>query len=147
MRGEAMPAGVNAKYPPRALHEVERLTRNPEKLANTDGRFWKDSLGRKRSFKSNRPPYPTRRGLVTAWQETKKLLHHESGQTMSGRTWRRKISKNHQDWQSDQKTNKKGSLEVSCESLIVGTADGREERRRRLNLSKTFFIKRFITFF
>ena len=25
----------------------------------------------------------------------------------------------------------KGSLEVSCESLIVGTADGREERRRR----------------
>ena len=29
------------------------------------------------------------------------------------------------------KTNKqKGSLEESCESLIVGTADGREERRR-----------------
>ncbi len=32
------------------------------------------------------PPYPTRRGLVTAWQETKKLLHDESGRTMSGRT-------------------------------------------------------------
>ena len=29
-----------------------------------------------------------------------------------------------------QKT-KKGSLEESCESLIVGAADGREERRRR----------------
>src|SRR6218665_2134773 len=31
------------------------------------------------------------------------------------------------------KTNKKGSLEESCESLIIGTADGREERRRRSN--------------
>ena len=52
--------------------------RNPEKLANADGRCWKDTLGRKRSFKTHRPPYPTRRGLVTAWQETKKLLHDES---------------------------------------------------------------------
>jgi len=49
-----------AEEPPRALHEVERLTRNPEKLANTDGRCWKDTLGRKRSFKTHRPPYPTR---------------------------------------------------------------------------------------
>src|SRR6218665_1278531 len=70
----------------RALREVERLTRNPEKLANADGRCWKDTLERKRSFKTQRPPYPTRRGLVTAWQETKKLLHDESGRTMSGRT-------------------------------------------------------------
>src|SRR6218665_3278331 len=29
------------------------------------------------------------------------------------------------------KNKQKGSLEESCESLIVGTADGREERRRR----------------
>src|SRR6218665_838191 len=83
--------------PPRVLREVERLTRNPEKLANADGRCWKDTLGRKMSFKTHRPPYPTRRGLVTAWQETKKLLHDESGRTMSGRTCRRKISKNYQD--------------------------------------------------
>jgi len=27
------------------LREVERLTRNPEKLANADGRCWKDTLG------------------------------------------------------------------------------------------------------
>ena len=87
-----------AEEPPRALREVERLTRNPEKLANADGRCWKDTLGRKRSFKTHRPLYPTRRGLVTAWQETKKLLHDESGRTMSGRTWRGKISQNCQDW-------------------------------------------------
>jgi len=87
-----------AEEPHRALREVERFTRNPEKLANADGRCWKDTLGRKRSCKTHRPPYPTRRGLVTAWQETKKLLHDESGWTMSGRNWRRKISKNYQDW-------------------------------------------------
>src|SRR6218665_2284153 len=62
-----------AEEPPRALHEVERLTRNPEKLVNADTRCWKDTLGRIRSFKTHQPPYPTRRGLVTAWQETKKL--------------------------------------------------------------------------
>jgi len=33
-----------AEEPPRVLHEVERLTRNPEKLANADGRCWKDTL-------------------------------------------------------------------------------------------------------
>jgi len=35
----------------RALCEVERLTRNPEKLANADGRCWKDTLGWKRSLR------------------------------------------------------------------------------------------------
>ena len=70
--------------PPRALHEVERLTRNPEKLANAGGRGWKDTLGRKRSFRTHRPPYPTRSGLVTSWQETKKLLQDESGQKRQG---------------------------------------------------------------
>src|SRR6218665_3706380 len=63
--------------PPRALREVERLTRNPEKLANAGGRCWKDTLGRKRSFGTHQPPYPARRGLVTAWQKTKKLLHDD----------------------------------------------------------------------
>src|SRR6218665_1720625 len=86
MPGGAMPSGVKAEESLRALREVEMLTRNPEKLANADGRCWKDTLGRKRSFKTHRPPYPTRRGLVTAWQETKKLLHDESGRTMSERT-------------------------------------------------------------
>src|SRR6218665_3346289 len=74
------------KEPPRVLREVERLTRNPQTLANADGRCWNDTLRRKRSFKTHRPPYPTRRILVTARQETKKLLHDESGRTMSGRT-------------------------------------------------------------
>ena len=81
---------LKIEEPPRALREVER---NPEKLANADGRCWKHTLGRKRSFKTHRPLYPTRRGLVTAWQETKKLLHDESGRTMPGRTWRRKYPK------------------------------------------------------
>src|SRR6218665_119144 len=86
--GEAMPSKVKVKVEesPMALREVDRLTRNPEKLANPGGRCWKDTLGRKRSSKTHRPPYHTRRGLVTAWQETKKLLHDESGRTMSGRT-------------------------------------------------------------
>ena len=53
-----------AKYPPRAQREVERLTRNPEKLANAGGRCWKDSLGRNKSFRTHQPPYPTRRRLV-----------------------------------------------------------------------------------
>jgi len=73
--------------PPRVLCEVERLTRNPEKLANAGDRCWKDTLRRKRAFRTHRPPYPTspRRGLVTTRQETKTLLHDESGRTMSGR--------------------------------------------------------------
>ena len=79
-----------AKEPPRALREVDMLTRNPEKLANAGGRCWKDTLGQKRSFRTHRPPYPTRRGLVTAWQETKKLLVSLDGQW---RTWRWKLSK------------------------------------------------------
>jgi len=40
-----------AEEPPKALREVERLTRNPEKLANAGGRCWKDTLRRKRSFR------------------------------------------------------------------------------------------------
>jgi len=74
--GEAMLSDVKVKAeePPRSLREVDRLTRNPEKLTNAGGRCWKDTLGHKRSFKTHRPPYPTRRGLVTAWQNTKKPL-------------------------------------------------------------------------
>src|SRR6218665_4123571 len=40
---------------PRALREVERLSRNPEKLASAGGRCWKDAFGRKRSFKTHAP--------------------------------------------------------------------------------------------
>jgi len=43
---------VKAEEPPRLLREVDRLTRNPEKLANADGRYWKpwkDTLERKKS--------------------------------------------------------------------------------------------------
>src|SRR6218665_2572980 len=73
MPGGAMPSGVKAIG--RYARWKGSPCRNPEKLANADGRCWKDTLWRKRSFKTHRPPYPTRRGLVTAWQETKKLLH------------------------------------------------------------------------
>ena len=48
MPGGAMPSGVKAliaEEPNRVLREVDRLTRNPEKLANADGRCWKDTLG------------------------------------------------------------------------------------------------------
>src|SRR6218665_665619 len=45
-----------AEEPPRALREVERLSRNPEKLANAGGRCWKYTLGQKWSF--NPLPYP-----------------------------------------------------------------------------------------
>ena len=66
-----------AEEPPSLLREVDRLTRNPEKLADTGGRCWKDTLGRKRSFRTHWPPYSTWRGLVTTWQETKKLSQDE----------------------------------------------------------------------
>jgi len=66
---------VKAEEPPRALREVDRLTRkgrNPEKLANTGIRCWKETLDRKKSPRlidllSKFLPY--RRGLVTAWQK------------------------------------------------------------------------------
>jgi len=54
---------------------VEKLTRNPKKLANAGGRCWKGTLGQNRLLRTHWPPYLTRRGLVTAWQETKILLH------------------------------------------------------------------------
>src|SRR6218665_2204064 len=72
-----------AEESPTALREVERLTRNPEKLANADGRCWKDTVRRKRSFKTHRPPYPTRRGLVTAWQDRKSTRLNSSHQIIS----------------------------------------------------------------
>ena len=65
---------VIAKEYSRPLREVERFTRNPEKLPNAGNRCWKDTLWRKRSFRTHRPSYPTRRGLFTAWPETKELL-------------------------------------------------------------------------
>ena len=110
---------------------MERLTRNPEKLANVDGRCWKDTLGRKRSLKTHRPPYPTRRGgLVTAWQDTKKLLHDESGRAVSGRTWRGKISKNYtKTGKATKKTNKKEVWKslVRASSSAQPTEEKKEE--------------------
>src|SRR6218665_2556400 len=74
--GEAMPSEVKVKAeePPRALRVVDRLTRNPENLANAVGRSWKDTSGCKRYFKTHPPPYPTRRGLVTPGEKTTKPL-------------------------------------------------------------------------
>src|SRR6218665_3625063 len=132
-----------AEEPPRALREVKRLTRNPEKLANADARCWKDTLGRKRSFKTHRSPYHTRRGLVTTWQETKKLLHDESGRQCQGGPEGEKYPKTTETGKATKK-NKKRSLEESCESLIVGAADGREERRRMI-ISRPSFTSHLIT--
>jgi len=77
--------------PPRAQRKVERLTRNPEKLANAG---WNDTLGRKRFFRTHRPPYPFRRGLVTTWQETKNSymtmdLNKKVGNNVNGATFQR----------------------------------------------------------
>jgi len=43
--GEAMPSEVKAKAEelPIASREVDRLTKNPEKLANAGGSCWKDT--------------------------------------------------------------------------------------------------------
>src|SRR6218665_2834221 len=102
MRGEAMPAGVNriCQIPPRALCEVERLTRNPEKLDNAGGRCWKDSLGRNKFFscRIHQPPYPPRRRLITAWQETKKLLQEEIWMDNVRKDLKEKSIGNYQDW-------------------------------------------------
>ena len=51
MPGLAMPSEVKVKAeePPRALREVDRLTRKPEKLANAGGRCWKDTSERMKS--------------------------------------------------------------------------------------------------
>jgi len=87
-----------AKYPPMALREMERLTRNPEKLANAGGRCWKDSLGRNKSFRTNQSSYPTRRRLVTAWQETKKLLQEEIWMDNVRKDLKEKTIGNYQDW-------------------------------------------------
>src|SRR6218665_1042185 len=84
MPGEAMSSGAMAIGRRNSLLEVERLTKNPEKLANAGGRCWnlEGHLRAKRSFRTHRPPYPTMRGLITAFQETNKLLHDESGWTV-----------------------------------------------------------------
>ena len=97
-----------AEEAPRGLREVERLTRNSEKLANADGRCWKDTLGLKRSFKTHRPPYPTRRGLVTAWQETKKRLAYMTNLDglCQGRPEGEKYPKTTRTGKATKKTNK-----------------------------------------
>jgi len=114
-----------AKYPPRALSEVERLTMNPKKLANIGARCWKDSLGQNKW--THQPPYSTRRRLVTDWQETKKLLQEEIRMDNVWKDLKENTIGNYQDWWSDKK--QKRSLEESYESLIIGIADGGEKRR------------------
>ena len=93
-------------------------------LTQTAGWCWKDTLGRKKTFKTHRPPYPTRRGLVTAWQETKKLLHGNMT-NLDGQCQEVLKEKNIRKLLGLVKRPKKTiSLEESCESLIVGAADG-----------------------
>jgi len=87
-----------AEEPPWAPHKVERLTRNPEKLANADGRCWKDTLRRKMSFRDPPAslPYQERIGNPLA----------RDLETLTGRIWmdnvredlKEKISENYRDW-------------------------------------------------
>src|SRR6218665_85780 len=98
-------------------------------MANADGRCWKDTLGRKRSFKTHRPPYPTRRGLVTAWQETKKLLHDESGRLCQGGPEGEKYPKTTRTGKATKKTNKKEVWKslVRASSSAQPTEERKEE--------------------
>src|SRR6218665_878630 len=132
MLAGAMPSGVKAmaEEPPRALREVERLSRNPEKLANADGRFWKDTIGRKRSFKTHRPPYPTKRGLVTDWQETKNsYMTNLDGQCQRGPEGE-KYPKTTRTGKSTQKS-KKRSMEESCESLVAPPPPPQQKKKKK----------------
>src|SRR6218665_3812622 len=121
-----------AEEPTRALREVERLTRNPENLANADGRCWKDTLGRRRSFKTSFA------GLLTLpgedWSPPGKRPRNSYVTNLNGLCQGGPEGENIQTLPGlvkRPKNKQKGSLEKSCESLIVGTADGREERRKR----------------
>src|SRR6218665_1152986 len=115
-----------AKYPPtcRVLREVERLTRNPEKLANAGGRCWKNSLGRNKSFRA----YQEKVGHCLARdQET------FAGGNMDGQCQKGPEGENNQKLPGLGKRQKqKRSLEESHDSLIVGIADGGEKRREKI---------------
>jgi len=113
-----------AEEPPRALHEVERLTRNPEKLVNADARCWKDTLGRIRSFKTHQPPYPTRSHRLARDQETYRTNLY--GQCQGGPE-----GETIENYQLVKRPKAKRSLEESCESLIVGCASSAQPTEER----------------
>src|SRR6218665_3399342 len=96
------------------LREMKRLTRSPEKLASAGARCWTATFGRKRSLWTHRPPYPTRRRLVTAWQKTKKLLQDEIWIETTSIC---KRPKTNEVWRAE-----------SCESIIVGSYPTKERR-------------------
>jgi len=85
------------------------------------------SLGLNKSFRTHQPPYLTRRRLVTAWQETKKLVQEEMWMDNVRKDLMEKTIGNYQDWWS--KKRQKRSLDESYESLVVGIADRGEKRR------------------
>ena len=122
----------SAEEPPRALREVERLIRNPEKLANADSRCWKDTLGRKRSFKTHRAslPYQERIGHCLARDQ----------ETLTWRIWTDYVREDLKGENiqklpglvnfSDQKTNKKEVWKslVRASSSAQPTEEKKEER-------------------
>jgi len=78
--------------PPRALREVERFIRNHEKLPNAGGAG--DTLGRKKSFRTHRPPYTLPgQDWSPPGKRPRNSYMTKSGWTVSGKTWRRKLSK------------------------------------------------------
>src|SRR6218665_175914 len=103
---------------------------------NADGRCWKDALGRKRSLR------PT--GLLTLpgedWSPPGKRPRNSYMTNLDrlcqGVPEGEKYSKTIPELVKRPKNKQKGSLEESCESLIVGTAGGREERRGRTSVTE-----------
>jgi len=131
-----------AEEPHRALREVDRLTRNPEKLANAGGMCWKDTLGRKGSFRTHQPPSPTRRGLVTAWQETKKLSQDEIWTDNVREKLKVKKSKTKRSWKRPKTKKKSGRSLVRVSSSAISM----EEKKRRRHIYCCWLLGTFVMF-
>jgi len=76
--------------------------------------------------------YPTRSGLVTAFQETKKLLHNSGRQRMDGQCQGRPEGENIDLMRIGEATRNREVCRSLCKSPIVirQQADEREKRRR-----------------
>ena len=100
-----------AEEPPWALRKVDcRLTRNHEKLANAGCRCWKDSSGRKRSFRTT--------GFLTLYQERIGHRLARDPETLTWRIWmdnvkedpKEKTIENYQDWYGTKNKKKSGGV-------------------------------------
>ena len=122
-----------AEEHPRALREVERLTRNPEKLANADG-CWKDTLGWKRSFKTHRPPYPT----MEDWSPPGKRPRNSYMTNLDGQCQGGPEGETYPKTTGTGKATKKNQKKKS--GGVLWEPHRRRSRRKRRNKKKTFGI-------